>query len=79
MDNARLGRRRGLFAMVGSLLWVATVVLYWFTGGGGSRGEAVLRTVLMNPALLFFIVGLMGGEGRLTRPTQDEQLRQEGE
>ena len=43
--------------MVGSLLLVATSV---FTGGGGTRGEAVLRTVLLNPALLFFIVGLMG-------------------
>lgn len=60
MDQARLSRRRGLFAIVGSLLWVATAVLFGFTGGGGSRGEAVLRTVLMNPALWFFIVGLMG-------------------
>lgn len=60
MDQARLSRRRGLLAIVGSLLWVATAVLFGFTGGGGSRGEAVLRTVLMNPALWFFIVGLMG-------------------
>lgn len=60
MDKAHLSRRRGLLAIVGSLLWVATGVLFGFTGGGGSRGEAVLRTVLMNPALWFFIVGLIG-------------------
>ncbi len=67
MDKARFGRRPGLFFMVGSLLWVATRVLYGFTGGGGSRGEAVLRTVLMNPALLLFIVGLMGLHERQAR------------
>ena len=60
MDPARLNRRRGLSAIAGSLLWVATAVLFGFTGGGGSRGEAVLRTVLMNPALWCFIVGLIG-------------------
>ncbi len=60
MDNAKLSRRRGLFAMVGSLLWVVTAVLVEFTGGGGTRAEAVLRTVLLNPALLLLIVGLMG-------------------
>lgn len=60
MHNARLSRRRGLFAMVGSLLWVVTAVLVEFTGGGGSPAEAVLRTVLLNPALLLLIVGLMG-------------------
>lgn len=60
MDDAHRSRRGGLFAIVGSLLWVATDVLFGFTGGGGSRGEAVLRTVLMNPALLFLIVGLVG-------------------
>lgn len=46
--------------MVGSLLWVVTGVLVEFTGGGGTRAEAVLRTVLLNPALLLLIVGLMG-------------------
>ncbi len=60
VDKARVGRRRGLLAMAGSLLWVATGVLFGFTGGGGTRGEAVLRTVLLNPALLFLIVGLLG-------------------
>ena len=60
MDKPRLRRRRGLSAMVGSLLWVATGVLFGFTGGGGTRGEAVLRTVLLNPALVLLIVGLMG-------------------
>ena len=67
MDKARLSRRRGLLAIVGSLLWVATAVLFGFTGGGGSRGEAILRTVLMNPALWFFIVGLMGFQQRQAR------------
>lgn len=67
MDKAHLSRRRGLLAIVGSLLWVATAVLFGFTGGGGSRGEAVLRTVLMNPALWFFIVGLMGFHQRQAR------------
>jgi hypothetical protein len=60
VDNAKLSRRRGLFAMVGSLLWVVTAVLVEFTGGGGTRAEAVLRTVLLNPALLLLIVGLLG-------------------
>jgi hypothetical protein len=60
VDKAKLSRRRGLLAMVGSLLWIATVVLFGFTGGGGTRGEAVLRTALLNPALLLFIVGLLG-------------------
>jgi len=67
VDKARLSRRRGLLAIVGSLLWVATAVLFGFTGGGGSRGEAILRTVLMNPALWFFIVGLMGFQQRQAR------------
>ncbi len=46
--------------MVGSLLWVVTGVLVGFTGGGGTRAEAVLRTVLLNPALVLLIAGLMG-------------------
>lgn len=60
MFNPKVNRRRGLFAMLGSLLWVVTAVLVGFTGGGGTRAEAVLRTVLLNPALLLLIVGLMG-------------------
>ena len=64
MFDPEVNRRRGLFAMGGSLLWVATSVL---PGGGGTRAEAVLRTVLLNPALLFLIVGLMGFHERQAR------------
>lgn len=46
--------------MVGSLLLVVTRVLFEFTGGGGTRAEAILRTVLLNPALLLLIAGLTG-------------------
>jgi hypothetical protein len=60
MFDPKINRRRGLLAMVGSLLWVVTGVLVGFTGGGGTRAEAVLRTVLLNPALLLLILGLMG-------------------
>jgi hypothetical protein len=60
MLNPEANRRRGLLAMSGTLLWVVTGLLVDFTGGGGTRAEAILRTVLLNPALLLLMAGLVG-------------------
>ncbi len=61
MLDSKANRRHGLYAMLGSLLWIANAVL---SGDGGTRAEAIVRTVLLNPALLLLILGLMGFQQR---------------
>ncbi len=63
MENARLSRQGGLFAMLGSLLWVACWTIVFFVGGG-SRAERLWRTLLLNPAILLFMAGLWGVHAR---------------
>ncbi len=45
--------------MLGSLLWTLSWIAVGLAGGGRSPGERIWRTVLLNPALLLFIAGLV--------------------
>lgn len=63
MANAKLSRQGGLFAMLGSLLWVVCWTIVFFVGGG-SRAERLWRTLLLNPAILLFMAGLGGFHAR---------------
>lgn len=76
--TSRQIRRCGLLATVGAMLWTATWILVAFTAdetkdvfGFSERGW---RTLLLNPAVLFFMAGLAGfhakqsrGSGRLSK------------
>ena len=64
MASAKLNRRGGLFAMLGSLLWTVSWILVAFTGGGGTLAERGWRTLLLNPAMLLFMAGLAGFHAR---------------
>ena len=71
MVSAVGNRRVGLFTMLGSLLWIVGWIIT-LIAGGGSDTERVWRTLLVNPALFLFVVGLtrfyarqMGRSGQL--------------
>ncbi len=59
MIRLHFSRRGGLFSMLGSLLWIVSWIVVGLAGGGGSRGERIWRTVLLNPAMLLLIAGLV--------------------
>ncbi len=59
MIRLDISRRGGLFSMLGSLLWIVCWVLVMLAGGGRSRSEPIWRTVVLNPALLLLIAGLV--------------------
>ena len=63
MASAKLNRRGGLFAMLGSLLWTVGWILTAFAGGG-TGAERRWRTLLVNPAMLLFMAGLAGFHAR---------------
>jgi hypothetical protein len=65
MASAVLNRRDGLFTILGSLLWIVGWIIT-LIAGGGSDTERVWRTLLVNPALFLFIVGLTGFHARQT-------------
>ena len=52
--------------MLGSLLWVVCWEIV-FVVGGGSRAERLWRTLLLNPAMLLIMAGLMGFHRRQAR------------
>lgn len=66
MGNAGLSRQRGLLAVFGSLLWVVCWEIVSVVGGG-SRAERLWRTLLLNPAILLIMVGLVGFHRRQAR------------
>ena len=57
--------RGGLFAILASLLWTVGWIIT-LIAGGGSDTERVWWTLLVNPALLLFMVGLTGFHARQT-------------
>ena len=64
MHSAKLIRWSGLLAVLGGVLWTATLVLVAFTADGSRDvfgfSERGWRTLLQNPAMLFFMAGLIG-------------------
>jgi hypothetical protein len=68
MLSSNLIRRSGLLAVLGSVLWTATWILAAFTADGTRDvfgfSERGWRTLLLNPALLFFMAGLVGFHAR---------------
>ncbi len=44
---------------MGSLLWTVSWIVVGLTGGGRSPSERIWRTVLLNPAMLLLIAGLV--------------------
>ena len=64
MLSSNLIRWSGLLAVLGSILWTATWILVAFTAGGTrdvfAFSERGWRTLLLNPAMLFFMAGLVG-------------------
>jgi hypothetical protein len=64
MLSPNLIRWSGLLAVLGSILWTATWILVAFTVGGTQDvfglSERGWRTLLLNPAMLFFMAGLVG-------------------
>jgi len=66
VGKAGLGRRGGLLAVLGSLLWVVCWEIVSVVGGG-SRAERLWRTLLLNPAILLIMVGLIGFHRRQAR------------
>ena len=66
MGNAGLSRQCGLLAVFGSLLWVVCWEIVSVVGGG-SRAERLWRTLLLNPAILLIMVGLVGFHRRQAR------------
>lgn len=63
MLSSNLIRSSGLLAMLGSVLWTAAWILV-FTADGTREvfgfSERGWRTLLLNPAMLFFMAGLVG-------------------
>ncbi len=51
--------RGGLLSILGGLLWIVSWIAVALAGGGRSPGERIWRTVLLNPALLLLIAGLV--------------------
>ncbi len=45
--------------MLGSLLWIVSWIAVGLAGGGRSPGERIWRTVLLDPAMLLLIAGLV--------------------
>jgi hypothetical protein len=64
MLSSDLIRRSGLLAVLGGVLWTATWILVAFTMGGTRDvlgfSERGWRTLLLNPAMLLFMVGVVG-------------------
>lgn len=63
MASPAFDRRGGLLAILGSLLWTVGWIIT-LIAGGGSDTERVWRTLLVNPALLLFMIGLTGFHAR---------------
>jgi hypothetical protein len=61
--RAIVNRWGGLFAMLGSLLWIVGWIIVSFVGGG-THAERIWRTLLLNPAMLLFLAGLAGFQAR---------------
>ena len=68
MLSSNLIRRSGLLAVLGGVLWTATWILVHFTADGTRDvfgfSERGWRTLLQNPAMLFFMAGLVGFHAR---------------
>jgi hypothetical protein len=71
MDSTKSIQRSGFLAMLGGALWTATWILVAFTAdetkdvfGFSERGW---RTLLLNPAVLFFMAGLAGFHAKQSR------------
>ena len=64
MASAKLIRWSGLAAMLGGAMWMASWILVSFTEEGTRAvlglSERGWRTLLLNPAMLFFVAGLVG-------------------
>ncbi len=64
MLSAKLIRWSGLLAVLGGILWATTWILVAFTAGGTrdvfGLSERGWRTLLLNPAMVFFMAGLVG-------------------
>src|SRR5438093_12316820 len=64
MASAKLSRWSGLAAMIGGAMWTASWILVSFTEGGTRAvlglSERGWRTLLLSPAMLFFLAGLVG-------------------
>ncbi len=63
MASPKLNRLGGLFAMVGSLLWLSTLGVPVLRIGN----EGVWRSLFLNPAMLLFMMGLIGFHERQAR------------
>jgi len=68
MASSKGIRWSGLLAVLGSILWTATWILVAFTAGGTrdvfGLSERGWRTLLLNPAMLFFMAGLVGFQAK---------------
>src|SRR5438093_7086877 len=64
MASAKLIRWSGLAAMIGGAMWTASWILVSFTEGGTRAvlglSERGWRTLLLSPAMLLFVAGLVG-------------------
>jgi hypothetical protein len=64
MLSSKLIRWSGLLAVLGGVLWITTWILVAFTAAGTRDvfgfSERGWRTLLLNPAVLFFMAGLVG-------------------
>ena len=64
MLSSNLIRWSGLLAVLGGVLWITTWILVAFTAAGTRDvfgfSERGWRTLLLNPAMLFFMAGLVG-------------------
>lgn len=67
MRSSNLIRSSGLLAVLGSVMWTATWILV-FTADGTREvlgfSERGWRTLLLNPAMLFFMIGLVGFQAK---------------
>ncbi len=67
MRSSNLIRSSGLLAVLGSVMWTATWILV-FTADGTREvlgfSERGWRTLLLNPAMLFFMTGLVGFQAK---------------
>ena len=68
--SSNLIRWSGLLALLGGVLWTATWILVAFTAEGTGDvfgfSERGWRTLLLNPAMLFFMAGLVGFHAKQT-------------
>ena len=71
MSSTKWIQRSGFLAMLGGALWTATWILVAFTADGTRDvlgfSERGWRTLLLNPAMIFFMAGLSGFHAKQAR------------